>query len=92
MIGKYQFLAKMVNFLLNLGDNFKFERILDRNEKSNKLKSHGMVTSLLKGIEKKDWSFGDHPKQDQHMNTVRVVRTRGSYVSYDLNGLVHFWE
>lgn len=56
--------VKMVTFFLNIGDNFKFERTLDRNEKSNKLKSHGVVTSMLKGIQKKDWSFGDHPKQD----------------------------
>ncbi len=50
MIEKYQFSVKMVNFLVILGDNFKFERTLDRNEKSNKLKSHGVVSSMLKGI------------------------------------------
>lgn len=51
-----------------------------------------MVTSLLKGIEKKDWSFGDHPKADEHVNTVKVLKARGTYVSYDLNGIMHFWE
>jgi len=50
MIEKSQFSVKMVKFFIILGDNFKFEKTLDKNEKSNKLKSHGVVTSMLKGI------------------------------------------
>ena len=46
------------------GNNWKFDKFLDNNELTNALKSRGLVTSMLKGIEKKEWSFGDHPKPE----------------------------
>ncbi len=51
MIEKSQFLAKMVIlFHYFLGDNFKFDKVLERNEKSNKSKNVGLVSGMLKGI------------------------------------------
>lgn len=76
----------------NLGNSFKFDRNLDSNELTNVSKSKGLVNNMLKGIEKKEFTLGDHPKPDEHLNTVKVGRTRGSYVSFDLNGVVHFWK
>lgn len=92
LIGKFPYFLNQVFFLLILGNNWKFDKNLDTNEQSNVSKNRGLVTSMLKGIEKKEWSFGDHPKPDEHLNTVKVLKTRGSYVSWDLNGVVHFWK
>ncbi len=80
------------NYCKNLGNSWKFDKNLETNELTNASKSKGLVTSMLKGIEKKEWSFGDHPKPEEHLNTVKVVRTRGNYVSFDLNGVIHFWN
>lgn len=88
---KYRYFLHQVIFGDNLGNSWKFDRNLDTNELTNALKAKGLVTSMLKGIEKKEFAFGDHPKPEEHLNTVKVARTRGNYVSYDLNGVIHFW-
>jgi hypothetical protein len=46
---------------------------------------------FAKGIEKKEWQFGNHPKGDEHKNIIKVIKTRNNYISYDINGIVHFW-
>lgn len=64
-IEKYQSSVNQVIFDSNFsGNNWKFDKFLDNNELTNALKSRGLVTSMLKGIEKKEWSFGDHPKPE----------------------------
>lgn len=64
-IEKYQSSVNQVILRSNIsGNNWKFDKFLDNNELTNALKSRGLVTSMLKGIEKKEWSFGDHPKPE----------------------------
>lgn len=50
---KVTVLSQLGNSKYNLGENFKFSRYLDSNEKTNVSTNRGVVTSLLKGIEKK---------------------------------------
>lgn len=53
LIEKYQYSLNQVIFYFKIGNNWKFDKFLDTNESSNALKNKGLVTSMLKGIQKK---------------------------------------
>lgn len=53
--------------------------------------SVGLVALHTTGIEKKGLTFGDRPAVSEHWNNINVCQLRGRPVSYDVNGIVHFW-
>ena len=54
----------------------------------------GIVSNMLSGIEKKTNIFGSGPSSAEHLNSIKVVPSpnRKFVVSYDVTGIIHFWE
>ncbi len=61
---KVSLFTKDGNNLFISGDTYKFSRNLDKNQKTNTIKKKGLVQHLTKGIEKKEWYFGEPPALD----------------------------
>ena len=51
-------------------------------------------SSMLSGIEKKSSMFGQGPDLAEHLNPIKVLSSpdRKYVVSYDVNGIIHFWQ
>jgi hypothetical protein len=49
------------------------------------------VANLTKGIEKRESLYGKAPTEQEHVNTIKVLQVNGRPVSYDINGVIHFW-
>jgi hypothetical protein len=49
------------------------------------------VANLTRGIEKRETLFAKGPTESEHVNTVNVFQVCGKPVSYDTNGVIHFW-
>ena len=49
---------------------------------------------MLSGIEKRSSMFGQGPDPSEHLNSIRIKPSpdRRYVVSYDVNGVVHFWQ
>ena len=49
---------------------------------------------MLSGIEKKTNIFGPGPSSSEHLNSIKLVPSpnRKFVVSYDVTGIIHFWE
>ena len=57
--------------------------------------SKGIVSSMLTGIQKKgvNVNIAEGPNQAGHVNPIKVLPSPGKkfVVSYDVNGVIHFW-
>ena len=95
MIKKLQFSQNLqVNCKFIIG-GFSFNQNLEKNEKSSKSEAKkGIVSNMLSGIEKKGSIFGTAPSLSDHINSIKIVPSpnRKYIVSYDINGVIHFWE
>lgn len=76
-------------------DGFSFNQFLEKNEKSSQTTAKkGIVSNMLSGIEKKTNMFSTGPSNSEHFNNIKVMSSpnRKYVVSYDINGIIHFWE
>lgn len=46
---------------------------------------------MTRGIEKRESLYGKAPNEQEHVNTIKVLQVGGRPVSYDINGVIHFW-
>jgi hypothetical protein len=68
-----------------------FDHYLEGNEKTGVTSKIGLVAIRTKGIEKRESLFGQPPSEQEHVNAIKVLQVRGMPVSYDINGVIHFW-
>lgn len=50
------------------------------------------MANFTKNIEKKDSLFGSPPTEEEHVNFIKLTNAGGTPVSYDVSGVVHFWQ
>lgn len=52
----------------------------------------GAVSNFTKNIEANKSIYNEGPAETDHVNSIKVAEVRGGPVSYDSNGVVHFWS
>jgi len=76
---------------LSHSGGYFFDHYLEGNEKTGFTSKIGLVANMTKGIEKRESLYGKAPTEQEHVNAINVIQVNGRPVSYDVNGVIHFW-